>query len=128
MTTKIPKTLKYTASHEWVRQEADGTLTLGITDHAQAALGDIVFVELPAIGQECSANEAALVVESVKAASDVYAPMAGEVVAVNGKLGESPEHINTDPYDAWLIRLKPVDPASFDMLLTPEAYSQLTGA
>ena len=97
----VPANLKYTASHEWVRAEADGTLSIGITDHAQAALGDLVYVELPALGRKLAAAEACAVVESVKAASDVYAPVAGEVVAVNAAVTEAPEQVNKDSYAAW---------------------------
>lgn len=107
-----PKDLKYTESHEWIRAENDGTLTIGITDHAQEALGDLVFIELPELGRKLAAEEACCVVESVKAASDVYAPVAGEVVAVNSAVVETPADLNKDPYAAWLIRIKPA--ATFD--------------
>ena len=103
----VPANLKYADSHEWMRAEADGTVTVGITDHAQAALGDLVFVELPAVGRTLKAGEACAVVESVKAASDVYAPIAGEVVAVNADVTGAPEAVNADAYAAWLFRLKP---------------------
>ena len=118
----VPANLKYTASHEWVRTEADGTLSIGITDHAQAALGDLVYVELPALGRKLAAAEACAVVESVKAASDVYAPVAGEVVAVNAAVTEAPEQVNKDSYAAWFFRLKPTDPASVAKLLDAKAY------
>jgi glycine cleavage system H protein len=107
-----PHDLKYTASHEWIRAEKDGTLTVGITDHAQQALGDMVFVELPELGRRLAGEEACAVVESVKAASDVYAPAAGEVVAVNGAVVEAPDRLNKDPYASWLFRIKPA--AGFD--------------
>ena len=103
----VPADLKYTDSHEWVRTEGDGTLTVGITDFAQEALGDLVFVELPAVGRKLAAGEACAVVESVKAASDVYAPVAGEVVAVNDAVPATPETLNSEPYAAWLFRLRP---------------------
>ena len=104
----VPADLKYTASHEWVRSEPDGTITTGITDHAQQALGDLVFIELPQVGRALKAGEACAVVESVKAASDVYAPVAGEVVEGNAALGSQPELINSEPYGAgWIMRLAP---------------------
>jgi glycine cleavage system H protein len=105
----VPATLRYTDSHEWVRTESDGALTIGITDFAQEALGDLVFVELPAVGRRLASGEACAVVESVKAASDVYAPVAGEVVAINDALAQQPESLNTDPYGAWLFKLRPLD-------------------
>jgi glycine cleavage system H protein len=105
----VPANLRYTDSHEWVRTESDGALTVGITDFAQEALGDLVFVELPAVGRHLASGEACAVVESVKAASDVYAPVAGEVVATNEALAQQPESLNTDPYGAWLFRLRPLD-------------------
>jgi glycine cleavage system H protein len=119
----IPDNLKYTKSHEWARAEADGTVTVGITDHAQELLGDLVFVELPEIGRELDAEQEAAVVESVKAASDVYAPIAGVVVAVNASVVNSPETVNQDAYAAWLFRMKPSDPAGLDALLDADAYS-----
>jgi glycine cleavage system H protein len=118
----IPTDLKYTASHEWVRRESDGTLTVGITDHAQEALGDIVFLELPVAGRKLAAEEACAVVESVKAASDVYAPVAGEVVAANGDLTSTPEQVNQDAYAAWLFKIKPADASALDRLLDAAAY------
>jgi glycine cleavage system H protein len=105
----VPATLRYTDSHECVRTESDGALTIGITDYAQEALGDLVFVELPAVGRQLASGEACAVVESVKAASDVYAPVAGEVVAINDALAQQPESLNTDPYGAWLFKLRPLD-------------------
>src|SRR3954462_10116706 len=105
----VPKELKYAESHEWMRAEPDGTVTIGITDHAQAELGDLVFIELPAVGRVLKAGEACAIVESGKAASDVYAPIAGEVVAANGDVTAAPESINEDAYKAWLFRVKPAD-------------------
>jgi len=119
--------LRYTADHEWVRAEPDGTLTIGITDHAQAALGDLVFIELPKIGRRLAAQEACAVVESVKAASDVYAPVAGEVVAVNGALDGAPETVNQDAYAAWLFRVKPESTGALAGLLDAAAYQASLG-
>jgi glycine cleavage system H protein len=120
----VPKDLKYTDSHEWVRRESDGTLTIGITDHAQEALGDLVFVELPAVGRKLAAREACAVVESVKAASDVYAPVAGEVIAVNDTVTGAPERVNEDAYAAWLWKMKPADASALDVLLDAAAYEK----
>ena len=117
-----PSNLKYTASHEWVKTEADGTVSVGITQHAQELLGDMVFVETPSVGRHLKAREECAVVESVKAASDVYAPVAGEVVAVNEELDSSPEAINSDPYGAWMFKLKPDNAADVDALLDAAAY------
>ena len=117
-----PSNLKYTVSHEWIKSEADGTLTIGITEHAQELLGDMVFVEAPAVGRKLNAKEECAVVESVKAAADVYAPVAGEVVAINGDLDSAPESINTDPYGAWIFKLKPSNAADVDALLDAAAY------
>ena len=118
----MPADLKYTESHEWVRREADGTLTIGITEFAQESLGDMVFVELPEVGRTLAKGEACAVVESVKAASDVYAPVAGEVTAVNSALAEKPELINTSAFEAWMFRLKPANAADVDALLDAAAY------
>ncbi len=118
----LPADLKYTESHEWVRREADGTLTVGITDYAQEALGDMVFVELPEVGRQLAKGEACGVVESVKAASDVYAPVAGEVVAANTALTEKPELVNANAFDAWMFRLKPDNPADVEALLDAAKY------
>ena len=118
----LPAELRYTASHEWVRSESDGTVTVGITDHAQAALGDLVFLELPKAGRTVKAGEAVAVVESVKAASDVYAPVAGEVVAGNDAITGTPEAVNQDAYAAWLFRIRPSDPAAAARLLDAKAY------
>ena len=123
----IPKELKYTASHEWVRTEADGSVTVGITDHAQEALGDLVFVELPEAGRVVAAEEACAVVESVKAASDIYAPVAGEVLASNDALAATPELVNQDAYAAWLFKLKPADAAAVGALLDAAAYEATIG-
>jgi glycine cleavage system H protein len=123
----VPTHLRYTDAHEWVRAEADGTLTIGITDHAQAALGDLVYLELPAVGRVVAVGEACGVVESVKAASDVYAPIAGEILAVNTPLTDAPERVNEDAYAAWLFTLKPVDANAFAGLLEPKAYEAVIG-
>jgi glycine cleavage system H protein len=117
-----PSNLKYTASHEWVRTEADGTISIGITQHAQELLGDMVFVENPAVGRKLKAKEECAVVESVKAAADVYAPVAGEVVAVNGELDSAPEKINADAYGAWMFRMKPDNAADVAALMDAAAY------
>ena len=121
----VPQELKYTDSHEWIRSESDGTVTIGITDHAQAELGDMVFVELPAVGRTVGVGEACAVVESVKAASDVYAPIAGTVVAVNEAVTSAPEKLNEDPYAAWLWRMKPADAAGLGELLDADTYAKL---
>src|SRR5579859_1059686 len=124
----IPADLKYTESHEWIRTEADGTLTVGITDHAQQALGDIVFLELPEAGRQVSAGEAIAVIESVKAASDIYAPVAGEIVASNSALADAPDQVNGAPYESWLFRIKPAGGAALDRLLDADAYAKSIGA
>lgn len=118
----IPADLKYTKSHEWVRVESDGTLSVGITHHAQDLLGDMVFVENPAVGRSLKAGEECAVVESVKAASDVYAPVAGEVVAANSEVEASPEKINQDAYDAWMFRIKPANAADVNALMDAAGY------
>lgn len=120
---KTPQDLRYTASHEWVRQEPDGTLTVGITDFAQEALGDIVFVEFPKVGRVAKAGEAVAVVESVKAASDIYAPVAGEIVAINESLKDAWEAINKDAFAAWLFRMKPANLGDVAGLLDAAAYA-----
>lgn len=118
-----PRELKYASSHEWARLEDDGTVTVGISDHAQDALGDVVFVELPEVGNSYSAGEEVAVVESVKAASDIYAPLAGEVIAVNEALQDSPEIINESPYDdGWFFKLQPSEVGELENLLDAEAY------
>lgn len=121
----IPADLKYTVSHEWVKTNADGTVTVGITAHAQDLLGDMVFVENPAVGRKLTAGEECAVVESVKAASDVYAPVAGEVVAANGDVEAAPEAINADAYSAWMFKLKPANSADVDALMDAAAYQAL---
>ncbi|HWH40537.1 MAG TPA: glycine cleavage system protein GcvH [Usitatibacter sp.] len=121
---KLPQDLRYTASHEWARRESDGTLAVGITDHAQEQLGDIVFVEAPQAGRKVAAGEAVGVVESVKAASDIYAPVAGEVVATNAELGSAPEKVNEDAFAAWMYRIRPSDPAAWEKLLDAAAYEK----
>jgi glycine cleavage system H protein len=118
----FPENLRYTASHEWVRQEADGTLSVGITDHAQDSLGELVYVELPEPGRRLAAGDACAVVESVKAASDVYAPVAGEVVARNDALAEAPSVVNKDAYAAWLFRIKPAEAGRLDNLMDAQTY------
>ena len=118
----IPSDLKYTHSHEWARRETDGSVTIGITDHAQEALGDLVYIELPKLGQHVEAKQEFVVVESVKAASDVYAPMAGTVSAVNQDIADEPETVNGDAYAAWLVRLQPDNAADIESLLDAEAY------
>jgi glycine cleavage system H protein len=123
-----PTDLRYTASHEWVRKEADGTLTVGITDHAQEALGDLVFIELPDKGRELQAGESCAVVESVKAASDIYAPVSGTVVDTNAVVTDKPEAVNEDAYGNWLFRLKPVSAAEADALMDADAYAKSVGA
>jgi glycine cleavage system H protein len=117
-----PSNLKYTATHEWVKTEADGTLSIGITQHAQELLGDMVYVEAPEAGRKIKAKEEVAVVESVKAAADVYAPVSGEVVAANGDLDGAPEKINSDPYGAWIFKMKPDSAADVSALLDAAAY------
>ena len=125
--SQIPADLKYTETHEWARLNPDGSVTVGITDHAQEQLGDMVFVELPELKRVVTAGEACAVVESVKAASDVYSPLAGEVVAVNEALTEKPELVNQDPYDeGWLFQLQPSE--GLDALLDAAAYAALEAA
>lgn len=126
MTT--PDDLKYTNSHEWVRQEADGTVTIGITFHAQEMLGDVVFVENPAVGRKLKQGEECGVIESVKAAADIYAPLSGEVVAANADLNDAPEKVNQNPYAAWMFRIKPDDPAAIAALLDAAAYQKIAEA
>ncbi len=122
--SNIPSDLRYAKSHEWLKSEADGTVTVGITDYAQNSLGDITFVQLPKVGTELKAGETFGVIESVKAASDVYAPVAGTVVAVNGALDHAPETVNGSPYEAgWLMKVKPANPADAGQLLDAAAYA-----
>ncbi|MNZ33366.1 Glycine cleavage system H protein [compost metagenome] len=120
--SKTPAELRYAASHEWARLEEDGSVTVGITDHAQEALGDVVYVELPEVGKALAAGEQAGVVESVKAASDIYAPVAGTVIAVNEALADAPEAVNAAPYEAWFYRLQPANAAELAQLLDAAAY------
>ncbi len=121
----IPSELKYAASHEWVRQEEDGSVTVGITDHAQALLGDVVYVELPEVDSEVSAGDEVAVVESVKAASDIYAPISGTVIEVNESLEDAPETVNSDSYgDGWMFRIQPSAESEMDDLLDAEGYSE----
>ncbi len=122
--SNIPSELKYASSHEWVRNEGDGVVTVGITEHAQELLGDMVFVDLPDAGDEFAAGDDCAVAESVKAASDIYAPVAGEIVAVNEELEDSPETVNSDPYgDGWLFKIKMEDAKELEDLLDAEGYA-----
>ncbi|MER6539665.1 glycine cleavage system protein GcvH [Streptomyces sp. 900105755] len=125
--SRVPADLRYTDEHEWIRTEADGSLTVGITDHAQNTLGDIVFFELPKVGLKVQVGDAIGVVESVKAASDIFSPLDGEIVAVNEEAVESPEEVNSDAYDTWLFRIKAKGGASSDGLLDAKAYRKLIG-
>jgi glycine cleavage system H protein len=123
--SEIPSDLLYRESHEWVRSDDDGTATVGISDHAQAQLGDMVFIELPEPGMSYEQGDACAVVESVKAASDIYAPLTGEIIEANSALEDSPELVNSDPYgDGWLFRVQLANPSELDGLLTPEAYAE----
>lgn len=127
--SSIPADLRYAESHEWIQDNGDGTVTIGITDHAQEALGDVVFVELPEVGATLAKGDEFGVVESVKAASDLYAPVAGEVVAVNETLEDAPESLNESPYeDAWIMKLRIADAASLDELLDADAYQAVVAA
>lgn len=123
--SNVPANLKYTASHEWVLLNTDGTVTVGITDHAQEALGDLVFVELPEVGAAFEAEKEIAVVESVKAAADVYAPLAGEVVEVNQAVVDAPESVNQDAYAAWLFKLKPANAGDLDKMLDAAGYQAI---
>jgi len=125
---KLPKDLRYTASHEWVRRESDGAVSVGITDHAQEQLGDVVFVEAPQVGRKVAAGEAVGVVESVKAASDIYAPVAGVIVAANADLASAPEGVNADAFAAWMFRIKPANAADIDKLMDATAYEKSASA
>ena len=123
--SETPSELRYTKSHEWVRQEDDGTITIGITDHAQGLLGDLVFVELPEVGSDMTASEACCVVESVKAASDVYLPISGEILAVNEALEDAPELINDSPFDdGWLFKIQPSAVQELDDLMDSDASQE----
>lgn len=124
----LPEELRYAATHEWLRLETDGTVTLGITDHAQEALGDIVYLELPTEGAQLSAGQVAGVVESVKAASDYHAPISGTVIQVNEGLTDAPEGINTHPYQSWFYRMQPANPAEIEQLLDDAGYLKQCGA
>ena len=124
--SNIPSDLKFLSSHEWIRVESDGTVTVGISDHAQDLLGDIVFVELPEVGQSIDAESDAGIVEEVKAASDVYSPLSGEVIEVNALLEDQPEIVNSSPYeDGWFYKLNPTDMNELENLLSPEDYSEV---
>lgn len=124
----IPSNLRYAESHEWARKEPDNTLTIGITDHAQNALGDIVFIELPAVERIVKAGEEVAVIESVKAASDIYAPVAGEIIAVNSAIVDAPDTLNADPYNAWLFKIKPTNLDDIDALLDATGYAKAIDA
>lgn len=127
--SEIPNNLLYTDSHEWVLDNGDGTVTVGITDHAQEALGDVVFVELPEAGRELDAGDEFGVIESVKAASDLYSPLAGEIVEVNEALEDSPETVNDSPYgEGWILKLQLADQGDLESLMSAEAYSELVAA
>ncbi|WP_417690953.1 glycine cleavage system protein GcvH [Pseudidiomarina sp.] len=121
--SSIPKELKYASTHEWVRNEGDGVFTVGISEHAQDLLGDMVFVELPEVGDNVAAGDDVAVAESVKAASDIYAPIGGEIIAINEDLEDAPETVNSDPYgDGWLFKIKAEDPSEVEGLLDAEGY------
>jgi glycine cleavage system H protein len=124
----IPANLRYAESHEWIRKEPDNTLTIGISDHAQAALGDIVFLDLPEAGRIVKAGEEVAVVESVKAASDIYAPVAGEIIEANSAAIDAPDSVNNDPYGAWLFKIKPANLDDIDALLDAAAYARVVDA
>jgi glycine cleavage system H protein len=124
----VPSDLRYTDSHEWARLERDGSVSVGITWHAQDRLGDLVYVEIPAVGKSFEKGEACAVVESVKAASDIYAPVSGQVEAVNADLNSSPEKVNEDAYAAWMFRLRPSDPGQMETLLSAADYEKLIAA
>ncbi|MGM8848987.1 glycine cleavage system protein GcvH [Salinicola halophyticus] len=127
--SEIPNNLLYTDSHEWVLDNGDGTVTVGITDHAQEALGDVVFVELPEAGRELDAGDEFGVIESVKAASDLYSPLAGEIVEVNEALEDSPETVNDSPYsDGWILKLQLADQGDLESLMSADAYKELVAA
>ncbi|MCE3002993.1 MAG: glycine cleavage system protein GcvH [Xanthomonadaceae bacterium] len=122
---EIPGDLKFLKSHEWARMEDDGTVTVGISDHAQGQLGDLVYVELPSLGDTVEAGNACAVVESVKAASDVYSPVSGKVIKVNDALADAPETINADAFgEGWIFRIAPSNPSEMDELLTPDDYAE----
>ena len=124
--SNVPAELKYSKEHEWLRKEADGTYTIGITEHAQELLGDMVFVDLPEVGATVAAGDDCAVAESVKAASDIYAPISGEIVAVNETLGDAPEQVNSEPYgEGWIFKIKASDEAEVDALLSATEYEAL---
>ncbi|WP_300002853.1 glycine cleavage system protein GcvH [uncultured Cedecea sp.] len=124
--SNVPNELKYTKEHEWLREEADGTFTVGITEHAQELLGDMVFIDLPEVGTQVSQGDDCSVAESVKAASDIYAPISGEIVEVNAELGDSPEQVNSEPYGSgWIFRIKASDATELEALLDAAAYEAL---
>jgi len=125
--SNIPAELRFAESHEWARLEADGSVTVGISDHAQEALGDVVFVELAEVGKVFAAGDAAGVVESVKAASDIYSPVSGEVIAVNEDLTDAPESLNEKPYEAWIFKVKPNNTAELEKLLDAAGYKAAIG-
>lgn len=126
--SNIPSELRYSASHEWARLEADGTVTVGISDHAQDALGDVVYVELPEAGTQLEAGQSAGVVESVKAASDVYTPISGKIIAINEILVDHPEQVNATPYESWFFRVHPSNPAELEQLLDAAGYQAACSA
>jgi glycine cleavage system H protein len=121
--SNIPADLKYTKSHEWIRVETDGSLTIGVTDHAQEALGDVVFLELPEAGRAVAAGDACAVIESVKAASDIYAPVAGEIIANNQDAIDAPESVNADAYSTWLFKIRPANAGDVAALMDATAYA-----
>ena len=121
----IPSELRYTAAHQWARQESDGLVTVGITDFAQEALGDVVYIDLPKTGKQVQKDRAMFVVESVKAASDVFAPVSGTIIEVNDDLAAAPESLNSSPYDTWIIKIQPERPEEYDTLLNAEAYAEV---
>ncbi|GJM08019.1 MAG: glycine cleavage system H protein [Lysobacteraceae bacterium] len=123
--SEIPSELRFAESHEWARLNDDGTITIGISDHAQSQLGDLVYVELPEVGDEATAGDAIAVVESVKAASDVYSPISGEIVAVNDDLADAPERVNESPYDdGWLYSVQPASEGEYDAMMDSDAYAE----
>ncbi|MBL8470607.1 MAG: glycine cleavage system protein GcvH [Rhodocyclaceae bacterium] len=124
---ELPQNLKYTESHEWVKNDDNDTLSVGITFHAQKLLGDVVFLELPEVGRKVSAGESIAIIESVKAASDIYAPVDGEVVETNAELVDAPEEVNNDPYGSWMFRLRPADAKQLDSLLDAAGYAKSAG-
>jgi glycine cleavage system H protein len=124
--SNVPSQLRYTKDHEWVKVEGDGTVIVGITDYAQAALGDVTFVDLPKVGRQLTANDVFGTVESVKAASDLYSPVSGEVIAINNSLNDTPDLVNREPYEkAWMIRIKLKSPVELDKLLDSSSYQSL---